>query len=114
MLEAERRHTKECTRNRADHKRKNGTPEPLPPLSPKELKKCDCPLRVVGVDIRGKWHREALDTKDLFVAAERIRKLELGEPLVAPLYRVFFKAFHFLPTDCLKPLNYSGAVRLSP
>ena len=85
MLEAERRHTKECTRNRADHKRKNGTPEPLPPLSPKELKKCDCPLRVVGVDIRGNWHREALDTKDLFVAAERIRKLELGEPLVAPL-----------------------------
>ena len=85
MLEAERRHTKECTRNRADHKRKNGTPEPLPPLSPKELKKCDCPLRVVGVDIRGKWHREALDTKDLFVAAERIRKLELGEPLAIPL-----------------------------
>src|ERR1039458_4132730 len=77
MLEAERCHTKECTRNRADHKRKNGTPEPLPPLSPKELKKCDCPLRVVGVDIRGKRHREALDTKDLFVAAERIRKLEL-------------------------------------
>jgi site-specific recombinase XerD len=85
MLEAQRRHTQECSRKRAAHKKKNGTPDPLPPLSPKELKSCECPLRVVGVDIRGKWHREALDTRDLFVAAERIRKLEMGEPLVAPL-----------------------------
>ena len=85
MLEAERRHTKECTRKRAGHKRKNGTPEPLQSLSPKELKKCDCPLWVVGVDIRGNWHRELLDTRDLFVAAERIRRLELGEPLALPL-----------------------------
>ncbi|MGD0773548.1 MAG: tyrosine-type recombinase/integrase [Candidatus Solibacter sp.] len=85
MLEAERRHTKECIQKRADHKRKNGKPDPLPPLSPKELKKCDCPLRVVGVDIRGNWHRESLDTRDLLVASERVRKLELGEPMVAPL-----------------------------
>src|ERR1035438_2312489 len=85
MLEAERRHTKECNQKRADHKKKNGTPDPLPPLTPKELKKCDCPLRVVGVDIRGKWHRESLDTRDLLVASERVRRLELGEPLVASL-----------------------------
>ena len=85
MLEAERRHTKECNRKRADHKKKNGTPDPLPALTPKELKSCDCPLRVVGVDIRGNWHRESLDTKNLYVAAERIRKLEMGEPLAPPL-----------------------------
>jgi site-specific recombinase XerD len=84
MLEAERRHTKECNQKRADHTKKSGIPDPVPPLTPKELKKCNCPLRVVGVDIRGKWHRESLDTRDLFVASERIRKLEMGEQLIAP------------------------------
>ena len=51
-------------------------------MPPKELKKCDCPLWVVGVDIRGEFHRESLDAQDLTTAAIRTQKLELGSPLI--------------------------------
>jgi len=53
-------------------------------LPPKGLKKCDCPLWVVSVDLRGKFQRGSLDTQDLTTAALRIQKLELGEPITKP------------------------------
>jgi site-specific recombinase XerD len=80
MLTLERRHTKKCNEKWAKRHHQNSK-DPAK-LDPKELKKCDCPIRVIGVDIRGKMHRESLDTKDLIVAGERIRKMELGEPLI--------------------------------
>src|ERR1017187_995159 len=86
MLTLERRHTKKCNENWEKRHRKNSK-DPAK-LEPKELKRCDCPIRVIGVDIRGKLHRESLDTKDLIVAGERIRRIELGEPLVATTPRV--------------------------
>jgi site-specific recombinase XerD len=83
MLQAERRHTKKC--NERQEKRAAKNPEEPPKLPPKELKKCNCPLWVIGVDIRGHFHRESLDTRDLTTAAIRIQKLELGEPLSKPM-----------------------------
>jgi site-specific recombinase XerD len=81
MLSLERRHTKKCNAKWAKRHHQNRK-DPIK-LNPKELKKCDCLIRVIGVDIRGRMHRESLDTKDLIVAGERIRKMELGEPLIA-------------------------------
>lgn len=82
MLHAERRHTKKCNERQLKRAQKNsGEPQKLPP---KELKKCECPLWVVGVDLRGKFHRESLDTLDLTTAAIRIQKLELGEEIMRP------------------------------
>ena len=81
MLSLERRHTKKCNAKWAKRHQQNSK-DPAR-LDPKELKRCDCPIRVIGVDIRGKLHRESLDTKDLIVAGERLRKMELGEPLIA-------------------------------
>jgi integrase len=83
MLHAERRHTKEC--NERQQKRAQKTPDQPIKLPPKDLKKCHCPLRVVGVDLRGNFHRESLDTQDLTTAAIRIQKLEFGEPIPKPL-----------------------------
>ena len=83
MLQAQRRHTQKCNRDQERKHEKNPN-EPLK-LSPKELKKCSCPLRVVGVDLRGRFVRESLDTCDLTTAASRIQKLELGEPVSKPL-----------------------------
>jgi hypothetical protein len=81
MLHAERRHTKKCN-ERQERRAKKNPDEPLK-LPPKELKKCDCPLWVVGVDLRGEFHRHSLDTQDLTTAI-RIQKLELGEPITKP------------------------------
>ena len=39
----------------------------------------------MGVDIRGLFHRESPDTRDLTTAAIRIQKLELGELMAKPL-----------------------------
>jgi hypothetical protein len=83
MLHAERRHTKKC--NERQERRAPENPEVQMKLPPKELKKCNCPLWVVGVDIRGVFHRESLDTQDLTTAAIRIQKLEFGEPIAKPL-----------------------------
>jgi hypothetical protein len=82
MLHAERRHTKKC--NEHQQKKALKKADDPPKLPPKELKKCDCPLWVVGVDLRGNFHRESLDTQDLTTAAIRIQKLELGEPITKP------------------------------
>src|SRR5215469_4117016 len=82
MLHAERRHTKKCNERQLKRAQKNSD-EP-PKLPPKELKKCECPLWVVGVDLRGTFHRESLDTLDLTTAAIRIQKLELGETISKP------------------------------
>jgi hypothetical protein len=48
MLHAKRRHTKKCDRDQKKKHEKN-LREPLK-FSPKELKKCNFPPRVVGVD----------------------------------------------------------------
>lgn len=82
MLHAERRHTKKC--NERQQKRAQKNPDEPQKVPPKELKKCDCPLWVVGVDLRGQFQRQSLDTQDLTTAAIRIQKLELGEPLTKP------------------------------
>ena len=65
MLTPYRRHTKKC-------KKTKGFPD-------KEVKKCQCPLWVIGTDLRDEYHRESLDTRELWTATERIRALELGD-----------------------------------
>ena len=83
MLHAERRHCASCNKRQLAKHTKN--PKLPKKLEPKDLNKCDCPLRVMGTDSRGKFRRESLDTKDLATAAIRIQKIEQGEPIVKPL-----------------------------
>jgi len=50
-----------------------------------ELRKCACPLAINGVDRRGKYrNHEALGTRELDIAGELLRKIDLGEPSTPP------------------------------
>ena len=55
MLHTERRHTKKCNERQGRRAAKDA--EEPPKL---QLKKCDWPLWVAGVDVRGLFHRESL------------------------------------------------------
>lgn len=47
-----------------------------------ELRKCSCPLAINGVDRNGKYrNHEALGTRELEIAGDLLKKIELGEPL---------------------------------
>lgn len=47
-----------------------------------ELKKCTCPLAVNGVDRQGKYrNHEALGTRELEIAGDLLKKIDLGQPL---------------------------------
>jgi hypothetical protein len=85
-----------------------GTKNPAEPLKlpPKELKKCDCPLWVIGVDLWGQFHRESLDAQHLTTAASRIQKLELGEPILKPLPDALILAFTSFRADTFKSRTY--------
>ena len=85
MLSLERRHTKKCNTEQEKRHQKNPVKHPKPKLTPKDISECDCPFWVVGVDVRGSWHRESLDTTDLLTATDRKQKLERGEPLAKPI-----------------------------
>jgi integrase/recombinase XerD len=71
MLSIYRRHNEKCRK-----KLKIGN---------EDIQKCACPLMVMGMDRRGIYHdREALHTRDLFIAQEVLRKIESGEVVKPP------------------------------
>ena len=79
MLTLRRRHQSAC----------NGTPKgkrgAFSSPNPKDLKKCDCKLWVVGTDNKGKFYRDPLNTLDVVKAGQDVRDLEAGKPLATTL-----------------------------
>jgi site-specific recombinase XerD len=104
MLSLYRRHTKKCVAKKK--------------LKSTELRRCECPLWLLGVDRNEQFHRESLKTTTLAVAYKRLEEAELGLPpalgmvqniTIEDAFSGYTKAL--LTQVGVKPITISGSVQ---